>query len=108
MAGKRRTTVREFSKLLDTPVRTLEARLAGQLLPSPRILLAWSVSLHAIWGLEMLARPLKQVASNAGFHSSEALSQLMHRHLGARPHRMAANFGFFHALGAFIRLVTPP
>jgi hypothetical protein len=85
LAGHRKTSVESLARLCKLPVRTLEWRLAAsQVLPA-RALLGWTVSLHAMWRLDVLGMVPKRVASEGGFATAEALYALVNRHTGSRP-----------------------
>jgi hypothetical protein len=64
-------------------------------------LLGWSLVLHTAWRIEILERAPKQAAYAAGFESSAALGEYLHRHAGVRPRELSRPGTFGALLGRF-------
>jgi transcriptional regulator GlxA family with amidase domain len=92
--GKRRVSVRDLAAVTDTPLRTLEWRLAQCDMRPANEILGFILSLHIVWRLEAMAWPLKRIACAAGFTSSAALCRYVQRHIGERPRTMMKSLRF--------------
>lgn len=94
LAGHRRLPITAFARGCGIAPRTLEVRLERTGIVAPRELVAWMVALHSLWRLEIARWPAKHVAAASGFTSTEAWSNYVLRHTGARPKSLLAHGGF--------------
>lgn len=101
--GTRRCNAATLAHACGVAPRTLQWRLAHAGSPTARRLLAWAVTLHTLWRLEVLMWPLKRVAAHAGFRSPEALSNYVLRQVGERPTKLAVRSGFHEVLERCVR-----
>jgi AraC-like DNA-binding protein len=88
IAGRHRVSVARFAGLHRTAVRTLEERCQRSAVPSPNVLLGWSVCLHAAWRLQVDHLTIKQVAEETGFSAAADLSNYVMRHISMRPREL--------------------
>jgi hypothetical protein len=101
VAGRRRIWVDELARCCGLPLRTVQRWLRGAALPPPGKLLGWSVSLHALWWLDVGGWPEKKACQQMGFRSCSALSRYVKRHVGAAPAVLRREVGFDGLLDAF-------
>lgn len=103
VAAKRRVHVQEFSRAIGVPRRTIEGRLSGKSATRMWRLIGWSVSLHALWRLDVQQWSLEQTATSLHFGSAEALGSHLARHLGERPRALLAHRNFESILDRYYR-----
>jgi hypothetical protein len=97
--GRGRAAVSDLARAMAVPVRTLQWRIASRSGLSTSDLLAWSVAIHTLWRLDVLAWPLKRCASAAGFSDANGLSAFVRRHVGQTPRELHRAGGFHGLLG---------
>jgi hypothetical protein len=100
--SSRRTGIQQLARLLEMAPRTLQLHCAQSRLPEPRALLGAMLALHTLWRLDILNWPLKKAAAAAGFRSTEALTNYIHRHTHARPTVLLRSGGFTYLLDKLV------
>lgn len=93
-AGHRRLSVGRFAALCGLASRTVEWRLQAACMPPPRTLLGWMLALHGLWRVDVLGRPMPQVAGASGFTSTRTWATYIQRQTGERPAALLARGGF--------------
>ena len=102
IAGRRRTSVSELSRLCGISSDTVENRLRASGAPPPRCVLGRTMALHVAWCCGVLGWPLKRAAWEAGFSNSATLSNYILRHAGVRPTELSRLGGFSGLLESFL------
>jgi AraC-like DNA-binding protein len=102
----RRLQPREVESKLATAGRTLRGRLARAGWPGLRVLIAWCRILHAVFLLDLLRRPQKQVADQLGFGSAAALNSTIKRTVGMTTGEVLERGGYPHLLDRFDQMLS--
>ncbi len=90
---------------LSTAGRTLRGRLTRAGWPGLRELISWCRLLHAMFLLDILQRPSKQVADRLGYASAAALNASIKRGLGMTAREVLERGGYPYLLDRFDRLL---
>lgn len=101
----RRLLRREVEMELSTAGRTLRGRLTRAGWPGLRELISWCRLLHAVFLLDLLQRPSKQVADRLGYASAGALNASIKRGLGMTTREVLERGGYPYLLDRFDRLL---
>lgn len=96
---------RDVESQLATASRTLRGRLTRAGWPGLRLLIAWCRILHAVFLLDLLGRPQKQVADQLGFRSAGALNSTIKRTVGMTTGEVLERGGYPHLLDRFDELL---
>jgi hypothetical protein len=101
----RRLLPQDVEAKLSTAGRTLRGRLARAGWPGLRLLIAWCRILHAVFLLDLLGLPQKQVADQLGFGSAAALNSTIKRTVGMTTGEVLERGGYPHLLDRFDQLL---
>ncbi|MDQ3427633.1 MAG: helix-turn-helix domain-containing protein [Gemmatimonadota bacterium] len=96
---------REAEAAMGIQGRTLRGRLNRAGWPPPRYVIAWCRLLHAMFLLDVLGRPAKQVASLLGYGSAAALNASIKRHVKLPSGMVLEEGGYPYLLDSFDRLL---
>lgn len=101
----RRLLPRDVEVELSTAGRTLRGRLARAGWPGLRELISWCRLLHAMFLLDIVGRPAKQVADRLGYASAAALNASIKRVVGMTTREVLERGGYPYLLDRFDRLL---
>jgi len=96
---------RDAEAALGIQGRTLRGRLRRAGWPPPRYVIAWCRLLHAMFLLDVLGRPAKQVASLLGWGSAADLNASIKRHVKLPSGMVLERGGYPYLLDAFDHLL---
>ncbi|MBA3318521.1 MAG: hypothetical protein H0T50_10580 [Gemmatimonadales bacterium] len=101
----RRLLPRDVELELSTAGRTLRGRLTRAGWPGLRELISWCRLLHAVFLIDLLQRPLKQVADRLGYASAGALNASIKHSFGMTAREVLERGGYPYLLDRFDRLL---
>ena len=107
LVGRRCANVSQLARVLHISVRRLRDDLHAACGLEPRTLLRWAFVLHCVTEADKHCRPLKAIAADAGYRSSEALTNKMARLCGIRIREVLRRGGSERLVAQFADMLKP-